>query len=383
MIEYTKPEYSKEIVRAAGRRLGQDLIWDEGSADEIRQLFRVANNWRDAHLYPMTRMRHQLIGSIKRSKVAGVKTAARLKRTISIRKKLAKRKLNLDRIQDLGGCRAIFPTMDGLDRSFELLRERLPHRLIKEPDNYILHIKEDGYRSLHCVYEFVPDAEDEAIYAGMLIELQIRTRLQHSWATAVEAVGLILGQDYKGGGGDPDWRLLFRLMAEEFALAEGCGFNDGVRFRRREVKSLAAKLKAVEFLQYVNATVQFMTSWTRDNKDDEYFLIEFNREDSTVAVRPYRNPMMVTRDYDEIEIRSVISGKDNIDAVLVEARRIEKLNEVYPNYFGDVAHFRDSLIRIAKGKDAKPYVLPPQPLAAPKPRPIPIDPRWLSRYYRR
>lgn len=40
------------------------------------------------------------------------------------------------------------------------------------------------------VYEFKSKSSSYSQYNGMLIEIQLRTRLQHYWATAVETVGI-------------------------------------------------------------------------------------------------------------------------------------------------------------------------------------------------
>jgi hypothetical protein len=62
---------------------------------------------------------------------------------------------------------------------------------------------------------------DASIFNGRNIEIQIRARLQHSWATAVESVGSFRQEDLKGNIGDADWLRLFRLISGEFAIAEG------------------------------------------------------------------------------------------------------------------------------------------------------------------
>jgi ppGpp synthetase/RelA/SpoT-type nucleotidyltranferase len=69
----------------------------------------------------------------------------------------------------------------------------------------------DGYRSHHLSLEFKPAKKEDEAYAGRRIELQVRTRLQHSWATAIEAVSLYRNQDLKHHKGDADWLRLFAL----------------------------------------------------------------------------------------------------------------------------------------------------------------------------
>ena len=60
------------------------------------------------------------------------------------------------------------------------------------------------------------------VFHDRRVEVQIRTFLQHTWATAVEAVGAYRGENMKGGEGNSDWLRLFSLMSGEFAATENC-----------------------------------------------------------------------------------------------------------------------------------------------------------------
>ena len=72
------------------------------------------------------------------------------------------------------------------------------------------------------MFSFCGRDADTVIYNGKRIELQVRTRLQHSWATAVEAVGLFRGEELKNHKGSEEWLRLFKLLSAEFAEAERC-----------------------------------------------------------------------------------------------------------------------------------------------------------------
>jgi hypothetical protein len=122
--EFPKFEYSMKDVLRAGEALAGDLIWAPESEDRIREVFKIANSWRDSHAYPMRKLRYELIGKIRRAQIIGGQTAARLKRMLSIRSKLKRLPGKLNQMQDLAGCRAILPTMQDVNAVIECLRDR-------------------------------------------------------------------------------------------------------------------------------------------------------------------------------------------------------------------------------------------------------------------
>ncbi len=116
--------------------------------------------------------------------------------------------------------------------------------------NYIEEPKKDGYRSQHFMFTYV-GRKGRSIYDGRRIEVQVRTRLQHSWATTVEAVGLFRGEQLKNHQGSDEWLRLFKLMSGEFADVERCPVPSTVpeeARRRREIMDLAKSLNAVGVL---------------------------------------------------------------------------------------------------------------------------------------
>jgi hypothetical protein len=132
----------------------------------------------------------------------------------SIRKKLRDTPLTLYQIQDIGGCRAIVGTVDQLRAIVRLYEQGQSRHGIIKPWDYVDSPKPDGYRSYHLALKFTGQG-DEGGYNRQRIEVQIRTRLQHVWATAVEAVGVVRGEDLKGGKGNGDWLRLFALRCRD------------------------------------------------------------------------------------------------------------------------------------------------------------------------
>lgn len=59
--QYPIFDYSMKDVKRAGEMISGALSWTDETAPQIRRAFQIANNWRDAHAYPMRSIRHQLI----------------------------------------------------------------------------------------------------------------------------------------------------------------------------------------------------------------------------------------------------------------------------------------------------------------------------------
>lgn len=84
----------------------------------------------------------------------------------------------------------------------------------------------DGYRRIHLIYRYHNDKVPH--YNGLQLELQLRTRLQHAWATAVETMGTFLGLALKSGQGEDQWRSFFEVAGAGIALLENSPAVPGV-----------------------------------------------------------------------------------------------------------------------------------------------------------
>jgi ppGpp synthetase/RelA/SpoT-type nucleotidyltranferase len=189
-MEWAKPENSKSQVDRAGKILvsnSQDWVAYE-------RAHQIINNWRASHYYPLNTFKVTL-----RRKSLEVDSdrlvAQRIKRLSSIEAKLLRFKtMQLSQMQDIGGCRAIVSTTEQVKELMKKYEKSdLKHNL-DDIDDYILLPKQSGYRSVHLLYKYNIDKVAPAIYNGLFIEVQIRSRLQHAWATAVETVGTFLRQ---------------------------------------------------------------------------------------------------------------------------------------------------------------------------------------------
>ena len=191
-MDFVAPLFNKGQIDRAG-----DLLCSEGNPPvfikESLHALLVAENWRASHSYPMQVIRNNLANRAKKVATSSI-VAQRLKRFESIVAKLQREpRMKLSQMQDLGGCRAIMPSVDDVDELLRVHQEawsKAPHRHeLHRCKDYIAFPKKSGYRGIHLVYKFKTDKDQRSAHNGQRIEVQIRSRLQHAWATAVEIVG--------------------------------------------------------------------------------------------------------------------------------------------------------------------------------------------------
>ena len=356
MADFVAPQYSKSRVVGAGKLLKGSLPWP---SEVTAETFKIARNWRACHLIPMRHVRMELNAKVKKS--GGGLTAARLKRMTSIRAKLRRAPYTLYQMQDIAGCRAIMANQDDADYLIALLRKESRHTFIDQ-DDYIASPKPLGYRGHHLIYRYHGRGPFVALNSNpQFVEIQIRTKLQHAWATAVEAVGMVRGEELKSGQGDAAWLRLFALMGSEMAAEEGTALVPNTPCneaeRRKEIIQIERSLDALANLSnYRNAVKIAETVRT----SSPYYLIQFDREAGRLRVRGV-SAAASTTSLDDAE------SYGGINSVLVAVDKVGDLQAAYPNYFLDVALFEDRLKRVAR----------------PRPKRPPINADWLKAWISR
>ncbi|MEI9420563.1 RelA/SpoT domain-containing protein [Mesorhizobium sp. Cs1299R1N1] len=359
MTEYPRLKYSMQAVRKAGDRLAKPMQFGQdttaGQYVDTMRIFSIANSWRDSHFLPMRSVRFSVGHHMKALRLKG-DMASRPKRLASICRKLRESTTNLDTMNDIGGCRAIMPDIKSVRLLLESMRDKFPHEIHCREFNYIDEPKPDGYRSHHIVLQYRPRAAETEAFEGRRIELQVRTTLQHSWATAVEAVGLFRRQDLKHGNGEQDWLRLFQLMSAEFAHVEQCPIHVGVPDhddRVRELRDINRRLGATSILEDITNLTLHSENIEQSAGHFRHHLLEYST-DQSVTAQPFRTLMLGARKLEDIERKIALRGSD-LTAVLVEVDNVEKLVKIYPNYFGNVSLFARSLKSICSGKAAVEY----------------------------
>ncbi len=209
--------YSKSEVNRAGQRLRSIftppvVLPDDVSRQELEQIvqaFDIAYHFRACHEYPLRKVTIGLRSMVSRESDRVI-VAQRFKRFPSMINKLVRYPdMSLSRMQDIGGCRAIVANGAEVQGVLRRIRKnwRPPENRIRD---YVKKPAPSGYRAVHVIVE-----RDER-----LIEVQLRTPIQHEWATAVERMGSRYSFDLKSGEGPPALLKFFQVASEGMSLEE-------------------------------------------------------------------------------------------------------------------------------------------------------------------
>lgn len=311
------------------------LIQTKSSAEEKSHAHKLLACFRSSHTYPMqamlTHFRNKARAIDKKSIIV-----SRLKRIPSVLSKLKRfPTMKATTMQDIGGIRIIAENITATYRiRDEIFESRTRNKLIKETD-YIQTPKQSGYRSIHLIYRYQGNKSD---YQNYMIELQIRSKIQHAWATTVEVVGTFNNTALKSEQGDSRWLDFFNLVSQAFACLEhkkpiDPELVDKIKRQHTELNvrsSLAAMIATAKVVPFKNA---------------DLFLIRSNYKTQIWSVFPYKKgDPSVYDDYALFESENL--DKPYYNTVLVSSESIKSLKRGYPNYSGDTLEFSKLLKKI-------------------------------------
>lgn len=338
-MSWAKSEYSKNAVL----RAGETPINKTATAEEHSHAMDVLSNWRAAHAYPM----HALLVTLRNQSISVDKAAVvvqRLKRTPSIVEKLSRfPDMKLHRMQDISGCRSIVSSVRDVENlSAKITKSRTRHKLHKI-NNYIDEPKSSGYRGIHLVYKYNGDKTE---YQDYFIEIQLRSKIQHAWATALEIVDTFTNQALKSSSGDKDWLDFFIYAAAQFAKLEKRptgAIPDGID-PNKELKRLEKKLNVVARLNAFAVTADYITK-KHDGKTD-YFILELTENAGKIVVYQFKTSEFERATSVYLEKEKQTETDPSYDVVLVAAGSMHALKSAYPNYFADSKDFLKYIHRV-------------------------------------
>lgn len=337
------PEYSRGRVDAAGRVLIDDSV----PVGQKELAWDIADNWRSSHAYPLNHFQNLLRGKVAKVDTTGI-VVQRQKRRPSIELKLRDNPtMKLSQMQDLGGCRAIVGSVSAIYQIIELFeKSRMKHELSKLFD-YIKEPKPSGYRGVHLVYRYISNSERHGVYSRQRIEVQLRSDLQHAWATAVEVAGTFRGEALKSSHGSRQWLRFFALMGSEIALTEDCPPVPGTPGDRgpliKQLARQATKLKVTALLAGWAASMSFIHSGPADRA--YYYVIELNLNERKVNITGYEDNHLAEAEAHRASKEKDAKEEVGLDVVLVSGDKLDQVKKAYPNYHLDTNVFLGMLER--------------------------------------
>jgi hypothetical protein len=339
---HAKLEYSPDQVDAAGRALISPASHDQ----ELAEALKIIGNWRVCHNHPLLTFR---IGLERRAKKANARSivAQRLKRLSSIKSKLERKDdLVLSQMQDIAGCRAVLGNVSQVRMVVDAYKKSWIRHKLERADDYIETPKYSGYRGIHLIYSYNSDRND--IYNGLKVEIQLRSQLQHAWATAVETVDLFTLQALKSGQGNRRWRRFFIYMSAFIASIESCNpvpnTPTEIAALKEAIRSFSERLDVIRQLEGFLAAMK-ITEQPGLGKA-EIFLIQIDAETRITNLWGYRRDQIA--EANEHYLRLELGSGKGKDQVLVESDSIAHLKRAYPNYFADTAMFLSVLKEAGK-----------------------------------
>lgn len=329
-------------------RAGEILKGRRHSAEEIAASLEILSQWRAYHALSLETFAATLRERSQKIRASSI-VAQRLKRTPSILLKLSNHKtMRLSAMQDIGGLRAILETSKDVYELLELYKKSKSKHSMISMDDYIQSPKKDGYRSIHLIYKLSKSPT-------LFLEIQMRSQLQHMWATGVEVFGTLQNSSFKSGHGSRQWLDFFALLSSVIAMKEDQPVLQAHRGISRDelVKQLQQaiqQLHVIENLSAYTAAYKTVSNKSSKGRNGHYSLIVLNSREDTISVETYGANQFTTAAKDYLQLERTHFEDHHINVVLVNTGDLKKLELSYPNYFMDTKNLIQNLSLITLGK---------------------------------
>lgn len=178
--------------------------------DQFAEAIAIVEAFRALHAGPLKAATMGLRSAVT-SEGLTLQVSQRLKRVPTLIGKLQREPtLALSRMQDIGGCRAVVPSV----RDIRVVQRRLAERPSRARrfvslTDYIENPRDSGYRGVHVIEQ----------YGGRNIEMQLRTPVMHEWSMMVELLAVRYDDDIKGSW-QPEVSPFLAIVSEAMAIEE-------------------------------------------------------------------------------------------------------------------------------------------------------------------
>lgn len=241
--------------------------------------------------------------------------------------------MQLARMDDVAGCRLIFNNIRDLyNFRAQFHKARFNHKRRNDLDkyDYIKSPKDTGYRGIHDVYKYDVQSDVGKPLAGLYVEIQYRTLVQHAWATAVELIGFVTESQPKFNKGDKRYETAMSFASEILA---------------RSFEESKGPYPVVDDREVVRRFLDI---------DNEIGLLRTLRglNSADKAVTENRNAILIFASTGSLEVQTFRDATDALkalfelekkypdrDIVLVRADTSDEVRLAFKNYFSDARDF--------------------------------------------
>ncbi len=172
-----------------------------------------------------------------------------------------------------------------------------------------------------------------------MIEIQLRTELEHVWATAVETYGALQSTSFKTGEGGQDWKEFFVLLSSYFAIKENCSptkahITLSKKQLQSKLKKMIKKLSVIERLNASTNSIEIITKkYNAIGRTGKYAILELDLENNFTKIEFFtkKDVSRAIEIYTQKELN--IKNPKLLNIVFVNIDDIEKIEKSYPNYF--------------------------------------------------
>ncbi|MCB5411880.1 RelA/SpoT domain-containing protein [Pseudogemmobacter faecipullorum] len=323
---------SKTKIDKAGRYLSDsNRDYDE----EMLELEGVFDEYRKKHLDPLTKLTLELQGWLQ-ERGGDYYIAQRLKRKPQILRKLNRFSVRLTQLQDIGGCRIIVDDNNDVNKLFDFISGKLNDsnfaKVARVTDYREAGRDDTGYRALHIILEV----------SGKMLELQIRSKIQHYWSESIERTSVIYGFRLKEKEGDPlviDYFKEFSNCLHEVEVSRQIPTK--MELTLQEKREMAEAIinsasRKGQISGFINENVILSMSQMEKSKAGHFnnWILVFDWTDGNFVTWE-----MVSRDSDAateayLRYESEFPEDENKEVVMIGTSNVSNIQHTHSHYFG-------------------------------------------------
>jgi ppGpp synthetase/RelA/SpoT-type nucleotidyltranferase len=315
-------------------RSGRALSSAGELTEELLELEDVFDAYRADHLEPLSKTTLELQKWLH-DYGGNYYIAQRLKRKPQILRKLKRLSARLTQLQDIGGCRIIVNSNRDVDDLVEFIKNQMAldsNFAVQRVTDYRDRGRDiTGYRSVHLILMF----------GERVLELQIRSRIQHYWAESIERTSVIYGHHLKEQEGDIAVINYFRELSDVFYEIESGRSPsiaakislDRLRVQAQEIIEKSDKNRI--FDSFVNEDiVKTLTSTQGGSESLNNWIIVFDWNTGAFLTWESvgREPSEAIKKY--IYYENQFTSAENYEVVMIGSSDIATVRQTHSHYFG-------------------------------------------------